>query len=229
MIAVSSNAAKLESTSHSDSGHQLNIYVEGNTGAGKSTLLNYFSQFEEFETVHEPVSKWQNFSGHNMLHLMYDNPKENAFKFQLYSLLTLIQDYLEPQKKQFRIMERSIPSQSCFVQTLVQQNVIDDVSRAIVEAWTNFLVDKFNIKSDVIIYIKTTPQKLLERIQTRGRKEEENTIDIDYLQKLHDAYENYLLSNVNAKICTINGDLSREDVVNEYRKCYDFIKSVRKG
>lgn len=226
MIAVSSNAAKLQPTSHSDSVPQLTIYVEGNTGAGKSTLLNYFSQFEEFETVNEPVSKWQNFSGHNMLNLMYENPKEHAFKFQLYSLLTLIEDYLEPQKKPFRIVERSIPSQTCFVQTLVQQNVLDDVSRAIVDEWTKFLVNKFNIKTDVIIYIKTTPEKLLQRIQSRGRTEE-NTIDIDYLQKLHDANEKFIKSNANAKLCIVDGDLSREDVVNEYRKCYDFIKSIR--
>ena len=43
------------------------IVVEGNIGSGKSTLLNYFSKKEGIEVFPEPVHKWRDNKGHNIL------------------------------------------------------------------------------------------------------------------------------------------------------------------
>ena len=49
--------------------------VEGNIGCGKTTFLEHFSQFEkQVEVLTEPVDRWRNVNGHNLLQLMYEDP-----------------------------------------------------------------------------------------------------------------------------------------------------------
>lgn len=42
--------------------------MEGNIGCGKSTLLKYFEKYpKKVQTLTEPIEKWTNLNGHNML------------------------------------------------------------------------------------------------------------------------------------------------------------------
>ena len=62
------------------------ILIEGNVGSGKSTTLKYFSERRsDVEIVYEPVSKWQNVSGVDLLQLMFDHPQRYSGTFQFYS------------------------------------------------------------------------------------------------------------------------------------------------
>lgn len=61
------------------------IVVEGNIGSGKSTLLQYFSRNEKVEIHHEPVQQWQNVNGINLFQMMYSNPEQYGFPFQIYA------------------------------------------------------------------------------------------------------------------------------------------------
>lgn len=45
----------------------LQVAVEGNIGSGKSTLLKYFESSPNVETIKEPLDKWCNLDGHNVL------------------------------------------------------------------------------------------------------------------------------------------------------------------
>lgn len=47
------------------------VVVEGNIGSGKTTLLNYFSKFSDVEVLQEPVEKWRDVQGHNLLVCRY--------------------------------------------------------------------------------------------------------------------------------------------------------------
>ena len=48
-------------------GKKITICVEGNIGSGKTTLLEHFSQYPDVKTISEPVEKWRNARGHNLL------------------------------------------------------------------------------------------------------------------------------------------------------------------
>ena len=51
------------------------VVVEGNIGSGKTTFLQHFNKFsEEVEILAEPVDKWRNANGHNLLQMMYEDP-----------------------------------------------------------------------------------------------------------------------------------------------------------
>ena len=55
------------------------VVVEGNIGCGKTTFLDYFSKFSDrVEVLTEPVDRWRNVNGHNLLQLMYENPSRSA-------------------------------------------------------------------------------------------------------------------------------------------------------
>lgn len=49
---------------------ELTALIEGNTGAGKFTFLDYFGNESQMDVVFEPVPKWQNLRGINLMELM---------------------------------------------------------------------------------------------------------------------------------------------------------------
>lgn len=99
------------------------ILIEGNIGVGKSTLLNYFKQFDQIEIVQEPVEKWQNLNGSNLLDLMYKDSQTWGFPFQMFALLLMLQNHNLQTVKKVKIMERSLFSaHNCFNQVLKEQN-----------------------------------------------------------------------------------------------------------
>lgn len=49
------------------SNRTITVCVEGNIGSGKTTLLKHFAKFSEVETIVEPVEKWRDVGGYNLL------------------------------------------------------------------------------------------------------------------------------------------------------------------
>lgn len=43
------------------------VFIEGNIGAGKTTFLNHFKKYEDVCLYTEPVEKWRNVQGFNLL------------------------------------------------------------------------------------------------------------------------------------------------------------------
>lgn len=68
-------------------------------------------------TLPEPVVYWQDVSGYDLLGLLYNNPVENALRFQIYAQMTLIRNHQKINKSMDNIviMERSAYSaRFCF-------------------------------------------------------------------------------------------------------------------
>ena len=81
-------ASPSPSPSSSSSPKPFTVIVEGNIGSGKSTFLEHFRQRrgQDVEVLSEPVSKWQDVKGHNLLRLMYDDPGRWSLAFQVRSI-----------------------------------------------------------------------------------------------------------------------------------------------
>ena len=66
------------------------VVVEGNIGCGKTTFLDHFSKFSDrVEVLTEPVDRWRDVNGHNLLQLMYENPS----RYDSFIAFELIQYY----------------------------------------------------------------------------------------------------------------------------------------
>ena len=93
----------------SDYKHPYTIVIEGNIGSGKTTFLEHFlKNHASKQIIGEPVEKWQNCQGHNLLKLMYEDPVKWGMLFQTYVQLTMAQEHTSPTDKEVRIMERSL-------------------------------------------------------------------------------------------------------------------------
>merc|ERR1719282_976534 len=97
------------------------VIVEGNIGAGKTTFLQPFLKHENIVQVcTEPVEKWRNLQGHNLLQKMYEDPSRWSMLLQTYIQLTMVQLHNQPCQKPVKIMERSLLSaRYCFVENLI--------------------------------------------------------------------------------------------------------------
>ena len=102
----------------------LTISVDGNISSGKSTLVSTLEDIfpKDFkyavETVPEPLEKWTNLQGHNLLEMLYQDRTKNNFLFQHYVQLTRLMDTIRNSDEnpelpdgfvgKIKIMERSL-------------------------------------------------------------------------------------------------------------------------
>lgn len=161
-----------------------------------------------------------------MLELKLKNPESFQFPFQSFATLTRLIQHLKKTDKPIKIMERSLLSaRNCFVETLRNKEMLKEGEYYVLQEWYDYIKDFHEIKSDLIIYIQTQPEVLIERINLRARKGE-NAITLDYLKELHKRHEELFVekaSTLPAKVIVIDGNLSKEEMIEEYKKCEKFI------
>lgn len=178
--------------------------IEGNIGAGKSTLLNLLEKaFQNVYAIYEPVDKWKNIGGTNLLNDFYTSPERWGFTFELYSMFSKIKILRDAMLSdaEIIIMERSILSDHVFQNVSYNLEKIDLKELAILEEIRAFFFQDMP-KIDGIIYLNTKPVECLQRIKRRKRNEEQN-IDINYLIKLEKEFQHVCY---NKKHCIIDGD-----------------------
>ena len=64
------------------------VSVEGNIGCGKSRALSYLQQFSTVQVHPEPVERWQDCDGTNILTSLYADPQRWAYLFHSYVNVT---------------------------------------------------------------------------------------------------------------------------------------------
>merc|ERR1712117_684804 len=145
------------------------VVVEGNIGCGKTTFLDYFSKFSDrVEVLTEPVDRWRDVNGHNLLQLMYEDPSRWALPFQSYVQLTMLENHLLHTKKPVKLIERSIYSaRYCFVENMYRSGRMLGCEYEVLDEWFKFATEKessLDINVDLIIYLRTTPEKVILRL-----------------------------------------------------------------
>ncbi|XP_023240350.1 thymidine kinase 2, mitochondrial-like [Centruroides sculpturatus] len=198
------------------------IAVEGNIGSGKTTLLQYFSNFPSTTVIQEPVERWRNINGYNLLDLMYQEPTRWSLTFQTYVQLTMLQNHKKVSNTNIKLMERSIYSAKyCFVENLYQSGLMPKVEYLVLTEWFNWLISNKDLKIDLIVYLRTKPEVAYKRIQERCRIEEK-AISMDYLKSLHDLHEKWLTTKsdfvVPAPVLILDANCELSDMQDTFRK-----------
>lgn len=77
------------------------------------------------------------------------------------------------------------------------------------------------IKDSFLVYIRTKPEVVYERMLQRGREEEEK-VPFEYLKDLHDVHEKWLyyktLHYCPAPVLILDGNLDKSIIDSEYEK-----------
>jgi len=203
------------------------IFVEGIVGTGKSTFLEPFKTYPLMEVLPEPVNKWTNLNGTDLLGLVYSNPYRWSLTQESYVQLTMLEEHLSSNKL-IKAMERSIHSaRNVFTEYFYQSKNMKPVEYALLDSWYNFLNDRYNtgfdLDGDMIIYLQADPVVVLDRIKKRGRPEEAS-ISLEFLQGLNRLHEDWLIhGNSTARVPSksvyvINTNYPLVDMMKIYRK-----------
>lgn len=121
-------------------------------------------------------------------------------------------------------MERSLYSaRYCFVENLLEKGYLHSSEYFILNEW--FQASLPSAPVDLIIYLKSDPDVVFERIKRRARPEEAG-ITLDYLRKLHQRHEDWLIGQKfppPAPVLTIDANTPLEQIVAVYEEKTDVI------
>lgn len=172
------------------------LIVEGNIGAGKSTFLRILEKRLQVQVVYEPHEAWQSVGGENLLDRFYSDTKRWAYTFQSYAFVTRVlaqEQHVLTCKYPTQVLERSVYSDRyCFAKNCYEMGVMNALEWKLYQEWFSWLVDLYTVKPHGFIYLQTDPEICFERLKKRNRSEEQ-TVSLDYIKKLHDKHESWLL------------------------------------
>ena len=211
---------------------KIHIAIEGAVAVGKSTLLPklhavFLARGMEIDLVLEPVDKWVNWEGPNseswnLLQLMYQNTERYAFRFQMAAAISKIQS-LRDSPKPAKLVERTLQCQEkVFIPLLVQNGFLNGLDQSILANFFNMVRDNVGLKADVIIYLRTSPEIALTRVQSRNRQGEEG-LSLDYLTDLHQYYDNWLCYENNVVVVDVD-DFEKVDPEDIYVRVMSYLE-----
>lgn len=182
----------------------MTIYtIDGNIGCGKTSVLNYLHKYKNIQIDLEPVEKWKTFLDNIYL------SKTGYFNFQIKVWLdrAWIQ---EKDSKSIILMERS----PFFIRNTFNKN--DYNNNNINEDEFNVINEMYNKtdniwKSNLYIYLRSSPKKCLERIQYRGRNNEMD-ISLDYIINIHNLHEETYKIVLDKKLDIIVIDIDNKSI-----------------
>jgi len=217
--------------------------VEGIVGSGKSTLLSAFKKYPFIDILPEPLEKWTNLEGNDMLGLIYTDPKRWGLAQESYCALTFTEEHLRAIGL-VKGQERSVHSaRFVFTETLRMAGKMSDVEYTIMDQWYRLLNNEilesptgFDLSADLIVYLQTSPQIAYDRIKKRGRSEE-NGIQMSFLDNLNRLHEDWFINRNSTaaktipakKLIVINTAPSFEEMMKLYHKLADRIWNLLPG
>jgi deoxyadenosine/deoxycytidine kinase len=208
------------------------ISIEGNIGVGKSTFIEkiLINNFDDCEKVSEPVELWKTITDENnknILQIFYEDKKRWAYSFQNIACITRmmkIEETVRTSNKKYIFLDRSLGTDyNVFEKMLYDNGDINEIEHKMYNLWCSFYTNYVRNNNKIFyIYLKSDPKICLERINKRNRIEEKS-ITIDYLEKLNEYHDNWLLnSEENAIILDCNDDFE-----NNFEKQNEMVNSIK--
>src|SRR5262245_40524751 len=162
------------------------LAIAGNIGVGKTELTNRLSQALGWLAYYEPVIQ------NPYLDPFYADMKRWSFHLQIYFLSERFKAQAEIGKGRLPfIQDRTIYEDAeIFARTLHERGQMTDVDYRNYTSLFSILVG-FLRPPDLIVYLRASPEVLMERIARRGR-DSERSIQIEYIASLNRAYDDWM-------------------------------------
>ena len=181
----------------------MHIAIAGNIGSGKTTLTTLLSKHYGWDAHFEEVD-------HNpYLDDFYGDMKRWSFNLQIFFLHSRFHQIHEIRKSgKTVIQDRTIYEDS----TIFAPNLHDMglMSSRDFDAYMRLfdLMEEFISPPDLLNYLNASVSTLVEQIQKRGRPYE-NSIRLDYLQRLNERYQEWVKGYDKGKLLIIDVDNNR--------------------
>ena len=192
------------------------IIIEGTIGVGKTSLAKILSKKIDAKIILEE------FEDNPFLPDFYKNPKRYAFQTQLFFLLSRYRQQIEFQ--QIDIFSKSIISDYMFMKDRIFAALnLDDKEIALYDKIATIL-EKNITYPDLIIFLQSDTERLMENIKKRGRSYEMN-MDWNYIDSLNQIYNEFFFRYNNSPLLIINtNDI---DFVNDQEDLNEILNIIR--
>lgn len=193
------------------------IAIAGNIGAGKSALTGLLAKHFGWEAFYESVDD------NPYLADFYEDMRRWSFNLQIYFLSSRFRHQKRMLEKAAHfVQDRTIYEDvEIFAKNLHEMGLMSDRDfknyEALFEEMTNYLQPP-----GLLIYIRAQVPTLVRQIQQRGR-DYENTIRIEYLERLNRLYESWIERYPHEKLIIDTDDL---DFVNDQEDLGSIIELV---
>jgi deoxyadenosine/deoxycytidine kinase len=191
------------------------IAIEGVIGAGKTTLAMLLGKKLQARIVLEE------FEDNPFLERFYENPERYAFQTQMSFLTARYKQ--QQQLRNFDLFHDYLVSDYIFDKDRIfaYLNLQDDELR-LYESIVNFM-DKTITSPDLVVYLQSSPERLMENIKKRNRGIEHG-IKESYICDLHDAYNYYFFRYKKTPLLIINTtELDFANSAEDFELIYDLI------
>ncbi|MBA3648230.1 MAG: deoxynucleoside kinase [Chitinophagales bacterium] len=176
------------------------IAVAGNIGAGKTTLTTLLAKHFNWEPHYEDVDN------NPYLYDFYENMPRWSFNLQIYFLNSRFGQIVKIQQGDTTVIQdRTIYEDAqIFAPNLHAMGLM---TRRDFENYTSLYktISALIKPPDLLIYLRGSIGALVGQIQKRGREYEDN-LRLDYLRRLNEYYENWVVNYKQGKLLIIDID-----------------------
>ena len=169
------------------------LVLAGTIGAGKSSLTEMLAEELKTQAFYESVDD------NKVLPLFYENPQKYAFLLQIYFLNKRFDSIKRALSDNNNVLDRSIYEDSLLFHFNADLGRADETEVEVYDDLLNNMleeIDSLSIKKrpDLLIHVKVSFDKMLERIKKRGRQFEQLEYDpslYDYYKELNSRYDTW--------------------------------------
>ncbi|MCP3673378.1 MAG: deoxynucleoside kinase [Gammaproteobacteria bacterium] len=197
------------------------VAVEGPIGVGKTTLARQLADSFQGDLILEGAED------NPFLDKFYNDPKSVALPTQLYFLFQRIKQLQELRQSDLfspcRIADYLMDKDRLFARVTLD----DDELHLYEQVYANLTLDAPT--PDLVVYLQAPVEVLYKRIKSRGRSNEQS-ISLEYLQKINDAYTYYFHYYDKSPLLIVN--VSSIDIVsskNDYKQLVERILNTQSG
>jgi deoxyguanosine kinase len=171
------------------------LAVEGVIGAGKTTLATLLSERLSADLVLEQ------FEINPFLEKFYKDRRRYAFQTQIFFL---INRYIQQQNLlQANLFKQYLVSDYIFEKDRIFASInLEGDELKLYETLASQL-EKNILKPDLVIYLQSSVDRLMENIRKRGRHFE-RTIQTSYIEQLNEAYNNFFFAYKSTPLLIVN-------------------------
>lgn len=178
----------------------MHIALAGNIGSGKTTLTKLLSKHFRWEP------HFENIEDNPYLNSFYEDMQRWSFNLQIYFLHTRFSQLIELQKKKKTVIQ----DRTIFEDAYIFAPNLHAMGLMFTRDFENYqklfeLVKTFIKPPDLLIYLRGSVPTFVRQIQKRGR-DYENSIRLDYLNRLNERYEAWISTYELGKLLIIDID-----------------------
>jgi len=174
------------------------ICIEGVIGVGKTSLTRQLGERLDARVVYEKPEE------NPFLEDFYENPQRYAFQTQLFFLLSRYRQQLE--SFQPDLFHSVMVSDYLFAKDRIFAHLnLEDRELFLYDRIASLLEQEIP-KPDLVVYLQSTPERLMANVKKRGRSYE-RAISEDYIRSLNEAYNKFFFHYSETPLLVVNSTL----------------------